>query len=101
MFFKQFVHEDLGCASYMVCSTQTGECAVVDPRWEIEPYLEIAEQQGFRITHVVETHNHAVCRSGIRSAAATSALIKAGHPNVYNLAGGILAWEHKGLPVKR
>ncbi len=59
MFFKQIVHADLGCASDMVCSTQTGDCAVVDPRWEIEPYLEIAEKQGFRITHIVETHNHA------------------------------------------
>jgi hydroxyacylglutathione hydrolase len=64
MFFKQIVHEDLGCASYMVCSTQTGDCAVVDPRWEIEPYLQIAEKNGFRITHIVETHNHADHVSG-------------------------------------
>lgn len=83
MFFKQIVHEDLGCASYMVCSTQTRHCAVVDPRWEIEPYLEIAEQQGFRITHVVETHNHADHVSGHgRLAKATGAQI-----DVYMEAG--------------
>lgn len=64
MFFKQIVHEDLGCASYMVCSTETGECAVVDPRWEVEPYLDLAGQHGFRITHIVETHNHADHVSG-------------------------------------
>jgi glyoxylase-like metal-dependent hydrolase (beta-lactamase superfamily II)/rhodanese-related sulfurtransferase len=64
MFFHQIVHEDLGCASYIVGSTTSGECAVVDPRWEIEPYLEIAERQGLRITHIVETHNHADHVSG-------------------------------------
>lgn len=64
MFFKQVVHEDLGCASYMVCSTETGECAVVDPRWEIEPYLDLAAKHGFQISHIVETHNHADHVSG-------------------------------------
>lgn len=76
MFFRQIVHEDLGCASYMVGSTETGECAVVDPRWEIEPYLEIAAQYGFRITHIVETHTHADHVSGHgRLAKATGATI--------------------------
>lgn len=76
MFFKQIVHDDLGCASYVVGSSLTGECAIVDPRWEIEPYLEIAEQQGFRITHIVETHNHADHVSGHgRLARATGAQI--------------------------
>lgn len=64
MFFKQIVHEDLGCASYMVCSAETKECAVVDPRWEIEPYLELANKHGFRIRHIIETHNHADHVSG-------------------------------------
>lgn len=83
MFFKQIVHDDLGCASYVVGSSETGECAVVDPRWEIEPYLEIAEQQGFRITHVVETHTHADHVSGHgRLARATGAQI-----DIYEEAG--------------
>lgn len=64
MFFKQIVHEDLGCASYMVCSTESSECAVVDPRWEIEPYLEVAAEHRFRISHIIETHNHADHVSG-------------------------------------
>lgn len=76
MFFKQIVHADLGCASYVVGSSGSGECAVVDPRWEIEPYLEIAGRQGFRITHIVETHNHADHVSGHgRLAEATGAQI--------------------------
>src|SRR5579884_271017 len=76
MFFKQIVHEDLGCASYIVGSTQSGSCAVVDPRWEIEPYLDEAQRHGLTITFVIETHNHADHVSGHgRLAAATGATI--------------------------
>ena len=76
MFFRQIVHSDLGCASYVVASTESNEAAVVDPRWEIEPYLELANDHGFRITTIVETHNHADHVSGHgRLTAATGARI--------------------------
>lgn len=42
-----------------------------------------------------------VCRSGNRSAAATAALAKAGHPQAFNMAGGMNAWKRLGLPVER
>ncbi len=64
MFFTQIVHEDLGCASYMVASTENHECVVIDPRWEIEPYLDIASAHDLRITKVIETHTHADHVSG-------------------------------------
>ncbi|HEV3312281.1 MAG TPA: hypothetical protein VG815_17350 [Chloroflexota bacterium] len=50
---------------------------VVDPRWDIEPYLEIARKHGFAITHIVETRNHADHVSGHGSllVAATGAAI--------------------------
>jgi hydroxyacylglutathione hydrolase len=74
MFFRQLLHEDLGCASYVVADG--GEAAVVDPKWEIEDYLALADEHGFRITHVLETHNHADHVSGHgRLAAATGARI--------------------------
>jgi len=63
MFFQQVVHADLGCASYVIASS-SGEALVVDPRWEIEPYLDIAADHGFTISRVVETHNHADHVSG-------------------------------------
>lgn len=62
MFFREVLNEDLGCASYVVADG--GEAAVVDPKWEIEEYLRIAEENGFRISHVLETHNHADHLSG-------------------------------------
>lgn len=43
----------------------------------------------------------AVCRSGHRSAQACSSLKKAGFESVYNLAGGVLAWESANLPLTK
>lgn len=41
------------------------------------------------------------CRSGVRSASAVKVLKKAGIKKVYNLLGGILAWEGANLPVEK
>src|SRR5436309_14229158 len=74
MLFRQVLHEDLGCASYVIADG--GEAAVVDPKWEIEEYLDLAREHDFRIRHVLETHNHADHLSGHgRLAAATGATI--------------------------
>src|SRR5215211_7234087 len=74
MFFRQVLHDDLGCASYVVADD--GEAAVIDPKWDVEDYLALAAEQGFAITHILETHNHADHVSGRgRLAAATGATI--------------------------
>ena len=71
---QRSVNEDLSCASYVVADS--GEAAVVDPKWEIEEYLRIAEENGFKISHIIETHNHADHLSGKgRLAQATGAKI--------------------------
>src|SRR5919199_2175399 len=62
VFFRQILHEDLGCASYVIADG--GEAAVVDPKWEVEEYLALADEHDFRITHILETHNHADHVSG-------------------------------------
>ena len=41
------------------------------------------------------------CRSGSRSASACGILAKEGFTNVYNLAGGMIAWEQAQLPVEK
>ena len=74
MFFRQVLHEDLGCASYVVADA--GEAAVIDPKWEIEDYLALADEHGFEYRHILETHNHADHVSGKgRLAKATGAVI--------------------------
>ena len=76
MIFRQIIHDDLGCASYLVGDEHAGAAAVVDPRFEIDEYLELARYFGVSIEHILETHNHADHVSGHgRLAAATGARI--------------------------
>lgn len=62
--FRQIIHEDLGCASYLVADRDAGRAAVIDPQWDIDPYRHLARLHGVRIEHVLETHNHADHVSG-------------------------------------
>ena len=64
MLFRQIIHEDLGCASYLVADRESGVAVVIDPQWEVEPYRRLARLHGVRIGHILETHNHADHVSG-------------------------------------
>jgi glyoxylase-like metal-dependent hydrolase (beta-lactamase superfamily II) len=68
MFFKQFYLGCLAQASYLI--GDGGEAAVVDPRRDVDEYLEEARRQGLSIRHVIETHLHADFVSGHRELAA-------------------------------
>jgi hydroxyacylglutathione hydrolase len=81
--FRQVIHEDLGCGSYLVGDEHAGVAVVVDPQWDIDPYLRLSRLHGVRIEHVLETHNHADHVSGHgRLARATGATI-----HLHELAG--------------
>ncbi len=69
MFFRHFYDHQLAQASYLVGCPASGEALVVDPNRKIEPYLQTAEAEGFRVTHVTETHIHADFVSGARELA--------------------------------
>lgn len=43
----------------------------------------------------------AYCRSGARSAQACDLLTKSEFEKVYNLKGGIMAWENEALPIAK
>ena len=66
MWFKQLIREESGCASYMIASPETRECAVFDPLWDIGPYLDAANRNGFSIRRVIDSHSHADHVSGAR-----------------------------------
>lgn len=72
MYFKQFLHDEHGCASYFIASRESREAAVVDPQVGVIPYLELAEERGYRITTVIDTHLHADHVSGNRALAAAT-----------------------------
>ena len=59
-----------GCTSYLIGDRK--ECVVVDPSSKIEEYVRTARIEGFRITHVVDTHKHADHISGARRLASTT-----------------------------
>jgi len=62
--FRQFVNDDLGCASYLIGDSGAGVAVAVDPPFEIEPLLAAAAEEGVRIERVLETHTHADHVSG-------------------------------------
>jgi hydroxyacylglutathione hydrolase len=64
MLFRQFLDDDLGCASYLVGDEQAAVAVVVDPPYAIEPLLEEAARRGVRLVGVLETHTHADHVSG-------------------------------------
>ena len=41
------------------------------------------------------------CRSGRMSAIAAKTLVGLGYTNIWNLSGGMVAWEQAGLPIDR
>jgi hydroxyacylglutathione hydrolase len=67
MYFKQFYLGCLAQASYLIGSE--GEAFVVDPRRDVDEYLQEARINGLTIRYVVETHLHADFVSGHRELA--------------------------------
>ncbi len=59
MVFKQYYLGCLSQASYLIGDEITRRAVVVDPRRDVEEYLEDAAAQGLRIEHVILTHFHA------------------------------------------
>jgi glyoxylase-like metal-dependent hydrolase (beta-lactamase superfamily II)/rhodanese-related sulfurtransferase len=72
MYFKQFLHDETGCASYFLASRESREAAVIDPQHHIQPYLDLAVERDYRIVMVVDTHLHADHISGNRTLAAVT-----------------------------
>jgi len=64
MFFERIYEKGLAQASYIIGCQATKEAIVIDPKRDIDTYLEIAERENLRITHIAETHIHADFLSG-------------------------------------
>jgi hydroxyacylglutathione hydrolase len=88
---RQFLIDGLGHLSTLVADDSQGVAAVVDPRRDIDIYLDAARDADVRITHVVETHLHNDYVSGGRELAALT-----GATHVIG-AGANLAYEHRPL----
>jgi glyoxylase-like metal-dependent hydrolase (beta-lactamase superfamily II)/rhodanese-related sulfurtransferase len=64
MHFVQYYLDCLSQASYLVGDEGTGRAVVVDPRRDVDVYLDDAAAHGLRIERVIETHVHADFLSG-------------------------------------
>ena len=71
MYFRQILHEDRSCASYLVGCPSMGLCAVVDPQGEPQKYSDLAEANAMVVSHVIDTHIHADHASNARELAAS------------------------------
>jgi len=93
-------------------SSRDRELALVDVREPAEFTGELGHVPGARLVPLATLLDTAaawdperdivvVCRSGGRSARAAVELARRGFRNVYNLRGGMLAWNAAQLPVER
>ena len=95
MFFQHIYDKSLAQASYLIGCQKTGESIVIDPKRDVDTYLELAKQNGLRITHITETHIHADFLSGSRELAVlTGATL-----HLSDEGGPVWQYEfdHKGL----
>lgn len=91
MFIQQFFVKGLAHSSYLLGGAAT--CAIIDPRRDIQIYLDAAREMGMRITHILETHLHADFISGHLELAAETGAV------VYAPKAGKCSFKH--IPVKQ
>ncbi|MBL7845742.1 MAG: MBL fold metallo-hydrolase [Cyclobacteriaceae bacterium] len=70
MYFQHVYDKSLAQASYFIGCQKAGVAMVIDPKRDVDTYLEIAAQNKMKITHIAETHIHADFLSGSRELAA-------------------------------
>ena len=69
MIFRQFLHDERSCASYLVGCVSEGVAGIVDPQGDLLVYQTFAAGHGLEITDVIDTHVHADHLSGARELA--------------------------------
>lgn len=69
LIFETIESGGIAAYSYFIGDALTGKAAVIDPRRDVEVYVELAKKHRLTITHVIETHIHADFVSGSRELA--------------------------------
>lgn len=89
MLLKHYFVEKIAHSSYLLAGKETG--AVIDPRRDVDSYVEDARSLGVEITHILQTHLHADFVSGHMD------LAKRTGAKIYAPRSGKCRFEHVGL----
>lgn len=85
--FLRFFDSGLAQASFLVACDRTREAAIIDPRRDIDVYVDAAQERGLSLVSAIETHIHADFVSGARELGAIGARVVAG-------PGANLGYDH-------
>ncbi len=64
MFFRQIEDKGLSQFSYFIACEIDKIALVVDPKRDVDTYMDLAAQHGYKIKYILETHIHADFASG-------------------------------------
>jgi hydroxyacylglutathione hydrolase len=92
--FETVRTDGLAHLSYLIGDRSSGRAAVIDPRRDVEVYLELARRHQLTITHAVETHIHADFVSGSCELAARTGTARV---HVSTLGGAHYGFAHEPL----
>jgi hydroxyacylglutathione hydrolase len=70
MLFQHIYDKSLAQASYLIGCQKAGVAAVIDPKRDVDTYMDMAKANNMKITHIFETHIHADFLTGSRELAA-------------------------------
>ena len=91
MYFRQILHDEKACASYIVGCPTVGICSVVDPQGDPQGYVDQIENNGMALKYVIETHVHADHLSCARELAELSGAA------LYFGPGAVVHYTHETL----
>ena len=63
---RQILNEERSCASYIIGCPSSGKAFVIDPKYEVDTYIQMASSLALKIDSIIETHIHADHISGAK-----------------------------------
>jgi hydroxyacylglutathione hydrolase len=76
--FQRFFDDGLAQTSFLLACPRTHDAIIIDPRRDVDVYVEAARAGGLRIQHAIETHIHADFACGSRELLAVGAHVLCG-----------------------
>lgn len=95
MIIERVQTEGIAELSYLIGDDSLGTAAVIDPRADVDVYVELARTKKLAITHIFETHIHADLVSGARELQA-----RVGRADIFVSVEGGAEYQFDHRPVR-